>query len=364
MGWPLRPDNWRNSAGPAQDAYAAVAEAILEFEPVTVCSPHHDEVRACPCNWRWMPVHAALCMLTKHAWGLPAAAQGCRKAADHCRGAVHQPERLLVPGQWPHSAPQPLCPATSCMHSVACCLPRDCMLACMLALGYPCALQLLELYHSKWWPQFVVRDSADGKRELAGVDWRFNAWGGLKGGLYKDWRDDNLVGGWLQPCSPFMTCRPYPSHALSVPPAAQVAGRILRQENVKRFKCHAVMEGGSFHVDGEGQALSSFFHAADEPAWLLVPALRSRAHALHANHLLCCRTVLTTEECLLNPNRNPQLSKAQIEQVLKDHLGVSKVPSAADARRRPSNFLSLPTASCRMLLRMQLAQGGNRGFAT
>jgi agmatine deiminase len=32
-------------------------------------------------------------------------------------------------------------------------------------------------------------------------------------------------------------------------------------------------------------------------------------------------TVLTTESCLLNPNRNPDLSKAQIEQYLKDYYG-------------------------------------------
>ena len=41
----------------------------------------------------------------------------------------------------------------------------------------------------------MVRDSPPGEREIAGVDWRFNAWGGLKGGLYKNWRDDNLVRG-------------------------------------------------------------------------------------------------------------------------------------------------------------------------
>ena len=35
--------------------------------------------------------------------------------------------------------------------------------------------------------------------------------------------------------------------------------------------------------------------------------------------------VLTTEQCLLNPNRNPELSREQIEQYLKDYLGVSKV---------------------------------------
>ena len=48
------------------------------------------------------------------------------------------------------------------------------------------------------------------------------------------------------------------------------------------------MEGGSFHVDGEG-------------------------------------TVITTEECLLSPGRNPDLTREQIEQHLRDYLGVEKV---------------------------------------
>lgn len=36
MIWPERPDNWRDDAVPAQQAYAAVARAISEFEPVTM----------------------------------------------------------------------------------------------------------------------------------------------------------------------------------------------------------------------------------------------------------------------------------------------------------------------------------------
>ncbi|MBI3619352.1 agmatine deiminase family protein [Candidatus Peregrinibacteria bacterium] len=35
--------------------------------------------------------------------------------------------------------------------------------------------------------------------------------------------------------------------------------------------------------------------------------------------------LLTTENCLLNPNRNPNLTKPQMEQYLKDYLGVTKV---------------------------------------
>jgi len=36
-------------------------------------------------------------------------------------------------------------------------------------------------------------------------------------------------------------------------------------------------------------------------------------------------TLMTTEECLLNPNRNPGMSRQQIEQVLADSLGVTNI---------------------------------------
>jgi len=35
--------------------------------------------------------------------------------------------------------------------------------------------------------------------------------------------------------------------------------------------------------------------------------------------------LLTTEQCLLNPNRNPSLSREEIERCLRDHLGVRKI---------------------------------------
>ena len=48
MLWPTRPDVWREGAGPAQTAYAQVAEAIARFEPVTlgVLPGHLDQARA------------------------------------------------------------------------------------------------------------------------------------------------------------------------------------------------------------------------------------------------------------------------------------------------------------------------------
>ncbi|KAL2572603.1 hypothetical protein AAZV13_17G076500 [Glycine max] len=67
-----------------------------------------------------------------------------------------------------------------------------------------------------------------------------------------------------------------------------VAKKILGIEKIPRFSHSMVLEGGSIHVDGEG-------------------------------------TCLTTEECLLNKNRNPHLSKNQIEDELKTYLGIRKV---------------------------------------
>ena len=55
-----------------------------------------------------------------------------------------------------------------------------------------------------------------------------------------------------------------------------------------RFEPGIVMEGGSIEINGNG-------------------------------------CVLTTEQCLLNPNRNPDLSRNEIEQYLKNYLGVEKV---------------------------------------
>lgn len=67
-----------------------------------------------------------------------------------------------------------------------------------------------------------------------------------------------------------------------------VAPAILAQYNVTRLDAPLVMEGGSLHVDGEG-------------------------------------TLLTTEECLLNPNRNPSLSREQIETYVQAYLGIETI---------------------------------------
>ncbi len=68
-----------------------------------------------------------------------------------------------------------------------------------------------------------------------------------------------------------------------------VPQKIAGIENIDRYKPeNFVLEGGSIHVDGEG-------------------------------------TLLTTEECLLNSNRNPHLSQKQIEEVLLGYTGCDKV---------------------------------------
>lgn len=68
----------------------------------------------------------------------------------------------------------------------------------------------------------------------------------------------------------------------------QVAQKVAEIERVDRYKAPLVMEGGSIHTDGQG-------------------------------------TLLTTKECLLNQNRNPQLSQGQIEEYLREYLWVEKI---------------------------------------
>ncbi len=96
-------------------------------------------------------------------------------------------------------------------------------------------------------PTFLLNQ----EQQLAGVDWIHNAWGGN-----------------------------YPDYALD----NQIASAVLKLSQAHYFHAPLVMEGGSFHVDGEG-------------------------------------TILTSRECLLNTNRNPHLSQQVIEQYLYDYLG-------------------------------------------
>ena len=117
-------------------------------------------------------------------------------------------------------------------------------------------IELLPIEHNDAWlrdngPTFIINEQG----ERAGVNWQFNAWGGK----YAPWDLDNAV-----------------------------APQVLEHFNVKQFDAPLVMEGGSFHVDGEG-------------------------------------TLITTEECLLNDNRNPGMTREEIEEALRNYLNVEKI---------------------------------------
>lgn len=116
-------------------------------------------------------------------------------------------------------------------------------------------VEILPIEHNDSWmrdngPTFLLNE----RGELAGINWIFNGWGGKFPS-----RLDNLV-----------------------------APQVLDHYRIPCFNAPLVMEGGSFHVDGEG-------------------------------------TLLTTKECLLNPNRNPHLKLEEIEAYLKSYLNVSKI---------------------------------------
>ncbi len=69
---------------------------------------------------------------------------------------------------------------------------------------------------------------------------------------------------------------------------AAIGHRIAEFLGVRTFSTSIFMEGGGINVDGDG-------------------------------------TVLTTEQCVLNDNRNPGLARDEAEQVFRDSLGVAKV---------------------------------------
>lgn len=67
---------------------------------------------------------------------------------------------------------------------------------------------------------------------------------------------------------------------------AKVSRAVAEQLSVECKSSELILEGGSIHSDGEG-------------------------------------TILTTEECLLNVNRNPHLTRSDIEDIIKKELNVS-----------------------------------------
>lgn len=125
----------------------------------------------------------------------------------------------------------------------------------------PSEIRVMEMSSNDAWcrdtgPTFLI----DGQGNRRAVSWTFNAWGGLVDGLYFPWNDDDLV-----------------------------AEKVCELTRTDYYRTEGfVLEGGSFHVDGEG-------------------------------------TILTTEMCLLSKGRNPTLSKSEIEHMLCEYLGGEKV---------------------------------------
>ncbi len=122
-------------------------------------------------------------------------------------------------------------------------------------------IRVIEMSSNDSWardyaPTFLKND----KGKIRGIDWYFNAWGGLYDGLYFPWDKDNKMAKKI--------CDLYD----------------IDIYNMSNF----VLEGGSIHVDGEG-------------------------------------TIITTEACLLSKGRNPNMSKTEIEEKLKNCLGAQKV---------------------------------------
>ena len=73
-------------------------------------------------------------------------------------------------------------------------------------------------------PSYVVNEQG----ELRGVDWPFNAWGGVVNGLYDHWEHDDAL-----------------------------ASTLLALRGDGRYRAPLVLEGGSIHVDGKGTCITT-----------------------------------------------------------------------------------------------------------
>ena len=91
----------------------------------------------------------------------------------------------------------------------------------------PALVRVVEVSTNDAWARdegcsFVVDDAG----ALRGVDWPFNAWGGLMRGMYFPWDLDDAV-----------------------------AGKMLEMERAFAYRAPKIIEGGAIHVDGEGTVL-------------------------------------------------------------------------------------------------------------
>ncbi len=116
-------------------------------------------------------------------------------------------------------------------------------------------------------PAFVVR-TRRGKKQKAIVDWGFNAWGGK----YPPFDSDDAV--------PVRIAEEWGKKVVGVYSPLHPRGGGEAVGKSRRI----IMEGGGVEFNGRG-------------------------------------TVLTTESCLLNKNRNPGMSKGEIEKALKAYYG-------------------------------------------
>lgn len=113
-------------------------------------------------------------------------------------------------------------------------------------------------------PTFAFRSKAKGNNDLIGLNWVFNSYGGPTDGCYWPCEYDRSFTSSL---TPIMS--------------------ITYNYPVDYVNIDLILEGGSFHTDGDG-------------------------------------TVIVTEECLFNRNRNPLKNKEQIEKIFFRHLGCEK----------------------------------------
>lgn len=146
-------------------------------------------------------------------------------------------------------------------------------------------------------------------KSLRAVKFGFNAWGGEYDGLYKSWERDDKVAATF--CN-MMGIDYYEALARPQPAA---------DNDSTAINTNAAADNDSTSISTNAAAARSSLKSPDQPETSTLPFI------LEGGSINCDGegTVMVTESCLLSRERNPNLTKAEIEENLKTYLGAEKV---------------------------------------
>lgn len=104
----------------------------------------------------------------------------------------------------------------------------------------------------------MLQDEAD-QRYVRGIDWEFNAYGGIYHPFDTVRSQQSGQGGFkgAQVICIYISHTFHHSDLYLSTQDQRIARKVLEVEMIRRYKADIILEGGSIHVDGEGTCVVS-----------------------------------------------------------------------------------------------------------